>query len=323
MATHPIETTASVVIVTYRSADVLPGCLASIAAGAEVIVVNQDGTDESRSVTSRIRPDARVIESGRNRGFGAGCNLGAANATGGTLIFLNPDARFVGDCLARLVVTSRENGGTLVGPSIMDDTGREVTRARNWSSAWTDVVDLLIPLTLQPRRWRRTVPKDSQVYRTGGQVPYVQGACMAIGRQQFAELGGFDEQFFLYGEEEDLALKLARRGKTARLDAAASIAHSKHTSVTKTGTFAVEQYYRTRALIYRRDGSSRDRGLALGAFRSIPLGIALVFLKVTPTARANLGYRVVEDKAWCDAALRGLFHGLLRHPVAGTDPAGY
>jgi GT2 family glycosyltransferase len=145
---------------------------------------------------------------------------------------------------------------------------------------------------------------------------------MAIGRHRFAELGGFDEEFFLYGEEEDLALKLVRQGQAVILDAGAFIAHSKHTSVAKTGAFGVEQYYRTRALVYRRDGNSRDRGLAVGAFRSIPLGTALVFLKLTAAARARLNYRVVEDEAWCRAALRGLIHGLLRRPVGGADPAG-
>ena len=164
--------------------------------------MNQEPTDEVEMLVRRESPDARVIASGRNRGFGAGCNLGAANATRDVLIFLNPDARFIDDCLDRLVETTLTNDGTLTGPRIIDDCGHDITRARHWSSSWTDATDLLIPLSMQPRRWRRDIPPDHMVYRRGGPVPYVQGACMAIGRQRFAQLGGFDEEFFLFGEEE-------------------------------------------------------------------------------------------------------------------------
>lgn len=144
---------------------------------------------------------------------------------------------------------------------------------------------------------------------------------MAVGRRRFAELGGFDEEFFLYGEEEHLARKLARQGQSVILDARASIAHAQHTSVSKTGGFAVEQYFRTRALVYRRNASSDDCGLWLGVIRSLPLVASLVFRPLTSPGRAKLHYRRSEDRAWCRAALRGLLHGLLRHPVSGDDPA--
>jgi N-acetylglucosaminyl-diphospho-decaprenol L-rhamnosyltransferase len=313
--------TVTVVIVSYHSADVLPDCLRSLPSDIEIIVVSQDGGNDTEAVTHRERPDATLIASGRNRGFGAGCNLGAANASGDTVIFLNPDTRVLGDCLARLAETSRANGGTLTGPRIVDDTGRDVTRARHWSSPWTDVVDLLVPISVQPRRWRRDIPADCAVYRDGGTVPYVQGACMAIGRARFLELGGFDEAFFLYGEEEYLARRLYHDGQRAILDVCASIAHTQHTSLTKTRRFAVEQYFRTRALVYRRDISQRDMGLLPGLIRSLPLATALLLLIVSSPLRKLCHYRGAEDRTWCAAALRGLWHGLHRHLVSGPAPA--
>ncbi len=308
---------ATVILVTYRSTDVLQGCLKSIPEGMEVIIVNQEPTDDVEILARRERPDIRVIASGRNRGFGAGCNLGAANATGDVLIFLNPDARFLDKCVDRLVQTTLSNDGTLTGPRIVDDGGRDVTHARNWSSSLTDASDLLIPLGMQPRRWRRDIPPDHIVYRDGGPVPYVQGACMAIGRQRFAQLGGFDEEFFLFGEEEFLAHRLAQEGQSAILEPQASIMHVGHTSLTKTGGFAVEQYHRTRALWYRRNADCRDAGVWRGAVRCVPLATVLVFLLLTSPVRPKLRYRTVEDAAWCRAALRGLFQGLLRRPVVG------
>jgi GT2 family glycosyltransferase len=144
---------------------------------------------------------------------------------------------------------------------------------------------------------------------------------MAIGRQCFAQLGGFDEEFFLFGEEEFLAQRLAQEGRSAILDPQALIMHVGHTSLAKTGGFAVEQYHRTRALCYRRNADCRDAGIWRGAVRCVPLATVLVFLLLTSPVRPKLRYRTVEDAAWCRAALRGLFHGLLRHPVTGPDQA--
>ena len=97
--------------------------------------------------------------------------------------------------------------------------------------------------------------------------------------------------------------------------------HVGHTSLAKTGGFAVEQYHRTRALWYRRDTNSRDIGFWWGMVRCLPLASVLVFLLLTAPMRPRLRYRPIEDAAWCRAALRGLLHGLLRRPVTGPDRA--
>jgi len=317
----PSEQNATVVVVSYRSADVLPDCIASISSSAEVIIVNQDGAQDLEAVVSGARPDAHIISSGRNRGFGSGCNLGAANATGEILVFLNPDARLQPNSLALLVEATVANGGTLIGPRILDGEGRDVTRVRRWSSPWTDAFDLLIPLRLQPKRWRRDVPPDDAVYRRGGEVPYVQGACMAISRDWFRRIGGFDEEFFLFGEEEYLAVRLRCRGLSALLEPRALVTHAGHSSVAKTRTFAVEQYYRTLGVRYRRDVHERDAGIWLGVARSIPIGAVLLFLLATASLRIKISYRENENAEWCRTALRGLIRGLVRRPVAGLDPA--
>ena len=143
---------------------------------------------------------------------------------------------------------------------------------------------------------------------------------MAIGRHRFAKLGGFDEELFLFGEEEFLAQKLSRESLHTILEPRASIMHVGHTSVAKTGGFAVEQYHRSRALGYRRDFDSRDIGLWRGFVRCLPLTAVLTFLLLTSPVRPRV-YRSTEDAAWCRAALRGLRHGLLRYPVTGPSPA--
>jgi GT2 family glycosyltransferase len=315
--------TATVVIVVYQSEDVLPDCLASIPVDVEVVVVNQSLVlEDVEAIALRVRPDAKVIAAGRNRGFGAGCNLGAANATGEVIIFLNPDARFVDDACERLVAATLRHQGALIGPRIVDEQGNEITRARNWSSPWSEVLTLLVPLRMQPKMWQRDLPIHDAVYTAGGEVPYVQGACMVIGRDRFLATGGFDEAFFLFGEEEFLARRLRCQGSSAFLEPAATITHAEHTSISKTGGFVAEQYFRTIGVMYRRvsslDGSV---SLARGATRALPLLTALIFLLVTSPVRRRIGYRKCETSSWCRSALVGLVRGVLLRPVLGSDPA--
>jgi N-acetylglucosaminyl-diphospho-decaprenol L-rhamnosyltransferase len=314
---------STVVIIVYQSLDVLPGCLASIPADSEVVVVNQSlNSDEIETLTLHERPDAKVIAAGRNRGFGAGCNLGAANANGDVVIFLNPDARFVDGACECLVASVIKHGGALIGPRIVDQGGHEITRARNWSCPWSEVLTLLIPLQMQPKRWQRDLPADDLVYQAGGEVPYVQGACMAIGRDRFVATGGFDEAFFLFGEEEFLARRLRAQGSSAFLEPAATVMHAEHTSTSKTGMFVAEQYFRTTGIMYRRvTNLDESVGLLRGIARSMPVFTGLVFLLATAPVRRHIGYRKRETASWCRAALRGLVSGVLLRPLYGSDPA--
>ena len=95
----------SVVIVTYDSAAVLPGCLESLEATAEVeiecVVVDNASADDSAAIARRA--GATVIENERNEGFGRACNRGAAAARGEVIVLLNPDTTVTSDWLAILL----------------------------------------------------------------------------------------------------------------------------------------------------------------------------------------------------------------------------
>ena len=111
----------SVIVVMFNSESTLDGCLNSIPSTAEVVLVDQCSNDASVSVANQIRPDAKLIKAGANRGFGAGCNLGAANATGDVLIFLNPDAS-LGRNSVEIFAEAALNEVALVGPRQMFPT---------------------------------------------------------------------------------------------------------------------------------------------------------------------------------------------------------
>src|SRR5712692_8881096 len=96
VSAHPVGAPlgVSVVVVTYNSSHCVEQCLASVTEQlhpAEIIVVDNASDDDSVEIVRRAAPDAVVIESGTNLGFGRACNLGVARARCDAVMFVNPD----------------------------------------------------------------------------------------------------------------------------------------------------------------------------------------------------------------------------------------
>jgi N-acetylglucosaminyl-diphospho-decaprenol L-rhamnosyltransferase len=301
----------SVVIVAFGSEDVIEGAIESLPDSVEVIVVEQRADGAAAAAAVRARPSVKVVYAGANRGFGAGCNLGAANAQGDTLLFLNPDARIDGPSIELLAERVRATGGAMVGPTIYDGDGSPSTRVRLWSTPARIWASVFVPHRLLPDTLRAEVPPGRSVYSQGGPVAFVQGSCFAVGREAFFAAGGFNELFFLYGEEEWLARQLERHGLSAFLEPAAIARHVGGTSTDKVGGFATEQWHRSLAIHYRLTyGAAR----ATGAGAAYLLTLAIFWL--TAPLRELVSFREREDADWCRHAAIGLIQGMMRRPPA-------
>jgi GT2 family glycosyltransferase len=187
----------SAVIVTYDSAACIGRCIGSVQRAlpdAEIIVVDNGSHDETVRAVSSAAPQARVLESRENVGFGRACNAGAEAARGSHLLFLNPDAAVaaVDDKQLHALLATQPFG--LVAPTLEGEGDRrrgENTWAREYIGHTLE--------TLRPREWRRPARR----YR-GANGAWVSGAMLLVSREEFLELGGFDPRFFLYYEDRDL-----------------------------------------------------------------------------------------------------------------------
>src|SRR5262245_61045979 len=116
-----------VVVVTYHSRAVLPGCLESLRADAgvtEVIVVDNHSEDGTVEWLRACRPEVRVIENPDNRGFARAVNQGLEQATGETMLLLNPDSRVTKEGIERLLETLRDDRTlAAAAPMLRDDHG--------------------------------------------------------------------------------------------------------------------------------------------------------------------------------------------------------
>jgi N-acetylglucosaminyl-diphospho-decaprenol L-rhamnosyltransferase len=290
----------SVIVVTFNSANHLAECIRSVPRETELVLVDNGSSDGCVELACRIRPDSQIHCSTTNRGFGGGCNIGARVAGRELLLFLNPDAFLVDGALDQFASVIDAEPRVIVGPEIQDSTGMRRAVCRRSSRPVHELRDLL-PLGSRVLGARtRDIPADDPLYEVGGQVDYLQGAALALARPFFVELGGFDEAYFLYSEEEDLCVRAREAGGRCIYAPTAAVRHLWGTSTAQVTSFSTMQRFRSLQLLYRR-----RYGSVRGALVGVALGLAICSRAAIGTIRPRRGVEL----AWATAAVRGLIAG--------------
>lgn len=216
------------VVVSYRSRETLRECVEPLAAlpGVAVTVVDNDSPDDSLAALADL--PVQAIQSGRNGGFGFGCNLGLAAGSSPLVLFLNPDARIEPEDLQRLVqVLEAEPDVALVGPRLLDESGDLIPTVRRYqqpSSVWAEAFYLhrILPGSV---RWAHEIDTRASTHDAVAYPEWLSGACMLARRDALEAVGGFDEGFFLYCEDMDLCARLRAAGGRIRYEPNATVRH--------------------------------------------------------------------------------------------------
>lgn len=212
-----------VVIVNWNSGYHLCRCLESLAAIAAekellrtVTVIDNASTDESLELPSHLHQalPLAIIRNGDNVGFAAACNQGAAATVAEFLLFLNPDVVLQSGCLSapfRYLTRPEHSQVGMVGIQLLAPNGsvaRSCARFPSPSSLLGNIVglDRIVP-SLFPRHFLEEWPHD-----VSRKVDQVMGAFLFIRRLVFEQIGRFDERFFMYYEDLDLALRAKMQG---------------------------------------------------------------------------------------------------------------
>lgn len=218
----------SVIIVNYRSGQMVAECVESIIEKTrgityEIIVVDNDSRDNSETFLRNVLEDrATLILAGENLGFGKANNLGAKYAKGEYLFLLNPDTLLVNNAIKVLydyiIIHPKTGvvGGNLysldmkAAPSYcmqFDDLNTERKRA-----SWRAILTGKISQKAMARKKERIFEEEFNYSDDMKKVAYVFGADMMISKKLFDSLGGFDPDFFMYAEEQELSWRIAARG---------------------------------------------------------------------------------------------------------------
>jgi len=203
----------SLCLLNWNTKDLLRGCLRSLLdtqqgfnGTLEIIVADNASEDGSADMVRREFPRVNLIQNQRNLLFAAGNNVAARHASGRYLLFLNSDTLV--DCaeLGKMVAFLDEHPRAgACGPAELDSQGRvQNSRPPPYHSPWYLLCGLV---GLSWKRFFPPLPADRAV-----SVPWISGACLMVRRSLFEDVGGFDERFPLYGNDNDLCAVIRRSG---------------------------------------------------------------------------------------------------------------
>jgi N-acetylglucosaminyl-diphospho-decaprenol L-rhamnosyltransferase len=214
----PVFDAVAVVVVTHQSADHLADLVQALVPQLgdedEVVVVDNASTDGTPQLARSLHERVRVIETHANLGFAGGCHAGADSTRAPLLLFLNPDSKPQPGCLDRLRAAAAEHPdwGAWQAAVLLDDERINTSGgiAHYLGMGWAGDCGRMISM----------LPDEDS------EIPFPSGAAMVVRRGVWAELGGFDREYFMYGEDLDLGLRLWLSGHRVGLVPAARVTHS-------------------------------------------------------------------------------------------------
>jgi N-acetylglucosaminyl-diphospho-decaprenol L-rhamnosyltransferase len=221
-----------IVIVAYRSQELLRDCLSSLRAfppakGARIWVVDNASGDGTTELVASAFPEVELISSSKNLGFSAANNLAIQRGDAPYVLALNPDTRMTEGALDHLLELMESNPRIgISGCRLELEDGSFDHAARR---SFPTPLGALAHFT-HIGRWRKAPARLAQ-YRAptveGGPVDAVNGAFMLMRRKALDEVGLFDEGYWMYMEDLDLCYRFAQAGWTTWYDPGATVIHVK------------------------------------------------------------------------------------------------
>ena len=264
----------SIIIVSYKVPALLGACLTSLRrevadCSYEVIVVDNASGDETAELVRNEFPDVRLIALEENIGFAAGSNLGARAATGEYVLMLNPDTELVGDTLGALLRYARAHpeAGLVGGRTLRPDGELEPGSCWGAQSLWS-LVCFAFGLSSIFRGSRVFNPESLAGWSrdTERRVDIVTGCLCLVPRAVWEQLDGFDESFFMYGEDADLAARARSRGYHPAITPDAVILH--HVGASSLSVDKREMNLRCRVELARKHWSPRRASAAVALLQA-------------------------------------------------------
>lgn len=246
---------ASLLIISHNSADCVDACLrAACGTDCRVIVIDNASTDGTLPAVRRAGSGIRFLANPQNVGFAAAVNQGLRSADTETVVILNPDVlvtRSSLDNLMRAFADPRVGaaGGKLVHADASTDAGFTVRRFPTLASMLAEV--LLLNRLWHGNPWNRRYRCLNMDYAKEQEVDQPAGACLAVRRAAFDDIGGFDENFFpVWFEDVDFCRRLQDRGWKILYRPDAVFTHAGGHSVSKLSFLDRQAFWYTNLLRY-------------------------------------------------------------------------
>ena len=210
----------SVIIVSYNSEKDIRGCLESVFnerdhVSQEVIVLDNNSSDRTAAIVREEFPQVKLIVPSANLGFAGGNNEAARHAEGEFLLLLNPDTIILRNAIDRIVDFARAHPGHGLygGRTLKVDGSLEPSSCWGLPGLWS-LAMFATGLSTLFRHHSVFDPESLGSWRRDSvrEVGVITGCFLLTKNDFWKQLGGFDERFFMYGEDTDLSLRCHRAG---------------------------------------------------------------------------------------------------------------
>jgi len=273
----------SIVILNYNVRHFLEQCVLSVQKAtqnfnAEIIVVDNNSQDDSCQMIKDRFPDVILIENKENLGFPKGNNIGVKIASGRYICILNPDTVVAEDTFEKVLAFAKkqENLG-IMGCKLIDGTGNFLPESKRGIPtpfvAFTKIFGLykIFPGIKSFGKYYASHLNENQT----GKVEILVGAFMFMKKETYEEVGGFDERYFMYGEDIDLSFSVLKSGKSNYYFHETTVIHYKGESTVKDEKY-LKRFQQGMDLFYEKNMKS-------SAFFSLFMKMGMFFFSFAKT----------------------------------------
>ena len=267
----------SVIILNYNVRYFLELCVLSVEKAiqnldAEIIVIDNNSYDDSCAMMKQRFPNIKLIENKENLGFPKGNNSAVAAAKGEYICILNPDTVVAEDTFEKVLAFARNKTDLgIVGCKLIDGTGNFLPESKRgiptpWV-AFTKIFGLykIFPNLSFCNKYYAQHLGENQT----GKVAILVGAFMVMKRELYNELGGFDENCFMYSDDIDLCYRTLQIGKSNYYFHETMVIHYKGESTVKDETY-MKRFQEAMNFFYKKH-------FKVSSFFSIVMKIGIVF----------------------------------------------
>ncbi len=235
----------SVIILNYNVRYFLEQCVLSVqkaiaAIDAEIIVIDNNSSDQSVLIMKERFPEVKLIENKENFGFPKGNNIGVRQAKGKYVCILNPDTVVAEDTFVKILAfAERQTNLGIIGCKLIDGTGVFLPESkRGIPSPWVAFTKIfgLYKIFPKTKLFNQYYAQHLNENETG-KVEILVGAFMFLERKLYEDLEGFDENCFMYADDIDLSYRALQMKKNNYYFHETTVLHYKGESTIKDGKY--------------------------------------------------------------------------------------
>ncbi|MEN8153042.1 MAG: glycosyltransferase family 2 protein [Acidobacteriota bacterium] len=274
------EIELSIIIVNYNSGNYLFQTVDSIYKNLkgikfEIIVVDNNSTDESAENVLKKFPEITLIQKDFNSGFAKANNEGVKISSGKYLLILNNDTYIRENSIETLLKIIRKNPlYGIVAPLLVYEDGSPQLSYGNDLTLFSEFILKYFASTLHKFRLRAGKGRFEK------NVDWITGACLLIKRDLYEKVGGFDENYFIYIEDADLGKKVRAAGYRNHITSASTIVHFKGKSTSSNFTRILPEIKKSQLYYYKKH-NGRISFLFLRSYLILKFIIKIYFYSIT------------------------------------------